>query len=128
MDDDPVGQQVEVAIRFVRRLIALVDAGVIYPPSHQAPGYPEAVTHVGRLILTAGSDSRDARPGPARRLAEFTRQADHELQRAGLRGELLDAASTAVRGILTRRMAGALPSALLVHQPFEFKIPYDSLV
>ena len=120
MDDDPVGQQVEVATRFVRRLIALVDAGVIYPPRHQAPGYPEAVTHVSRLVQGAGGD--------AQRLAEFAQQAERELQRAGLRGELLDAASTAVQGILTRAMAGALPTALVVYQPFEFKIPYDSLV
>jgi hypothetical protein len=120
MDDDPVGRQVEVATRFVRRLIALVDAGVIYPPSHQAPGYPEAVTHVSRLIQAAGPD--------AERLAEYAQQAERELQRAGLRGELLDAASTAVQGILTRAMAGALPTALVVYQPFQFKIPYDSLV
>ena len=128
MDADPVGQQIEVAARFVSRLIVLADAGVIYPPSFQAPGYGEAVTQVGTLIQTAGGDGWDGTPGPARRMAEFAQQADRELQRAGLRGELMDAAASAVRGILARAMAGALPSARMVHQPFEVKIPYDSLV
>jgi hypothetical protein len=120
MDDDPVGRQVEVATRFVKRLIALVDAGVIYPPSHQAPGYPEAVAYVSRLTQAKGAD--------AQRLAAFAQQAGRELQRAGLRGELLDAANAAVQGILTRAMAGALPTAQVVYQPFQFKIPYDSLI
>jgi hypothetical protein len=61
-------------------------------------------------------------------LAEFAQQADRELQRAGLRGALLDAARAAVRGILARAIADALPSARLVHQPFEFMISYDDLV